>query len=287
MRGVKINPGPLLMILAGLCFALMIACVKVLRVELSALEVMFWRGLVAAPLAAVLTVGRSRAIRAKRLFGLRITFGVGGMFCYYSATRMMPLADLTLVTRLQPILIAIVAPMVYGAAERSSGRVWGLLAAGMVGCGLLLAPRLALDGAGGGWWALGALTFSGAAHLCLRGLKGEDTRAVVLWMQVAIALVAGAGVVVWRGAPALPPEGMWGWALGVGVFATAGQLALTRAYALGRASVVAGASNVSPLWAVGLDVALFSVFPSISVLLGGALILGASLGLVVLRERQP
>ena len=55
---MTLRRGPLLMILAGLCFTLMLACVKVLRAELSALEVVFWRGAAAAPLAGLAAWGR-------------------------------------------------------------------------------------------------------------------------------------------------------------------------------------------------------------------------------------
>ena len=85
------------------------------------------------------------------------------------------------------------------------------------------------------------------------------------------------------GLPAIPPVSLWGWLLGVGGFATVGQLLLTRAYALDRAGVVAAASNISPLWAVLIDLALFATWPSTTALLGGALILTASLGLVFRR----
>lgn len=272
------------MILAGLCFALMIACVKVLRPELSTLEIIFYRGLIAAPISALFVLGRSANIHNRSLFGLRVLFGLGGMYCYYSATR-MPLADLTLVTRLQPILIAVVAPFLFGASERSSGRVWGLLALGVIGCALLLAPRLTLSGDGYGWWAVGALLSSGAAHLCLRGLRNEDSRAVVLWLQVGILVLAALLLAATQGAPSLPAPDRWGWVLGVGGFAAVGQLALTRAYAIGRAGIVAGASNISPLWALILDIVLFSTFPSPIVLVGGALILTASVGFVVSQDR--
>ena len=69
----------------------------------------------------------------------------------------------------------------------------------------------------------------------------------------------------------------------MGCFATAGQLLLTKAYALDRAGVVAAASNIAPLWAVLIDLALFATWPTPTALIGGALILVASLGLVLRR----
>lgn len=272
------------MILAGLCFALMLASVKLVRAELSTLEVLYWRGLVATPLALLPTLGRSLRIQNRRLMAARVLAGMGAMWCYYTAARLVTLADLSLITRLQPVVVALLAPVFLGAGERSGGRLWGLLALGIVGCAVLLGPQLAL-GIAGALWMLGALMSGGAAHIALRGLGAtEDSRVVVFWTQVIITSGVVALLLLSRGAlPPLPSEPLLLPLLSIGLLATAGQLLLTRAYALDRASVVAASSNVMPLWAIILDLVLFATSPSWSVLVGGALILAASLGLIFSR----
>ncbi|MFT5682118.1 MAG: drug/metabolite transporter (DMT)-like permease, partial [Myxococcota bacterium] len=276
-EAMRLRPGPLLMILAALCFSLMLGCVKMARAEMPALEIILWRGAIAAPLTVLIALpGRHFTIKRPRIMALRVACGMGAMLCYYTATRGMALADLTLITRLQPVLIAIGAPMVMGVGERMERGAWGLLAVGVVGCAVLLGPHLS----GGGWglWALGALLFGAAAHIALRMLgKTEDSRAIVVWTQLGVLVLSFTMLIATTGElPGIPPVGLWGWLLGVGCFATCGQLLLTKAYALDRAGVVAAASNISPLWAVIIDLALFATWPTTTALLGGALILTAS-----------
>ena len=272
------------MIFAGLCFALMLASVKLVRAELSTLEVLYWRGLVAAPLSLLPTLGRSLRIHNRRLMAGRVFFGMCAMWCYYTAARIVPLADLSLITRLQPVVVALLAPIFLGAKERSGRRLWGLLVLGIAGCAILLGPQLAL-GMTGVLWMLGALLSGGGAHIALRGLGAtEDSRVVVFWTQVIITSCVVALLLLTAGAlPALPSTPLVLPLMSIGLLATAGQLLLTRAYALDRASVVAASSNVMPVWAIILDLAVFAIPPSWPVLVGGALILAASFGLIFSR----
>lgn len=272
------------MLLAVLCFALMLGCVKVARAELPAVEIILWRGLIAVPLTVLIALpGRHFAIKNRPVMALRVLFGLAAMLCYYTATAGMALADLTLITRLQPVLIALGAPLLLGASEQVGRRVWVLLGVGVIGCAVLLGPHLSREG--WGVWALGALVFGAAAHIALRSLgQTEDSRAIVVWTQLGVVILS-LGLVVGHtgGVPGIPAPSLWGWLLGVGCFATAGQLLLTKAYALDRAGVVAAASNIAPLWAVLIDLALFATWPTPTALIGGALILVASLGLVLRR----
>ena len=272
------------MILAALCFALMLGCVKVARAELLAVEIIFWRGLIAVPITVLIALpGRHFRIGNKAAMSLRVLFGMGAMVCYYTATAGMALADLTLITRLQPVLIALGAPLLLGASEQLGGRSWGLLAVGVIGCAVLLGPHL--SGEGWGMWALGALGFGAAAHIALRRLgQSEDARAIVVWTQLGIVILSLILVLGSTGGlPDIPAPALWGWLLGVGCFAASGQLLMTKAYALDRAGVVAAASNISPLWAVLIDLAMFSAWPTTTAVIGGALILIASLGLMLRR----
>lgn len=276
------------MILAGLCFTLMLACVKVLRADLSALEVVFWRGAASAPLAALAAWGRPRTIHNRPVMALRVLAGLGAMLCYYSAAGGLPLADLTLLTRLEPLLIAFLAPVLLGRAEQTGRRGWGLLLLGLLGCAIVIAPQLSAGSrtAEASLWALAAMLLSCGAHLCLRVLGAtEDARVLVMWMQVAITLLAGGMLLAFQPtALVLPALPLWPWLLGVGAFATAGQILATRAYALERASIVAAATHTAPLWAILLDVVAFQTLPTAAALLGGALILAAALGLVLRRS---
>lgn len=282
----RLRRGPLLMVAAGLAFTVMVACVKTVRAELDALEVVAWRGLVAIPLALALLRGASPWPVNRKVLGLRVGAGFLAMTCFYTAAHGLTVADLSLLGRLQPVLIAIAAPLLLGRGERVDPRVWALLGAGVLGTAVLLGPQLAVGNVYG-LWAMGAVLSSGVAHLSLRVLGRTDAAAtVVLWFQLGgTALALAAVALTTGGLPRLPSPELWPWLAGVGVAGTAGQVLMTRAYALDRAAVVSAASHTSPVWAVLADALLFAVLPGVTTLAGGAILVAAAVALVLLPPR--
>lgn len=273
------------MVFAALCFSLMVACVKVLRVELSAFAIIFWRSALSLPLAMwAVRHEPSWRLKGRKLFAIRATCGVLAMTGFYTAAKGLGLADLSLLGRLQPLCIAVLAPLALGAQERPEGRTLGLLLAGLLGCAILLGPQVSV-GNSYGFIALGAVLAGAAAHTALRGLGATDRPGVVVlhfqWVGLLVALVATS---VTEGGPALPRMDLIAPLVGVGVFAFLGQLLLTQAYAADQAARVSAASHVSPVWALMLDLILFAVLPTWNALLGGGLVLFAAVLLVVRSE---
>lgn len=273
--------GVVLMILGSMSFTAMVGFVKVVRSDLTTFEVIFWRGVVALVLLALFARPPSFRIGNRKLFALRLLLGFLAMSCFYGAAAGLGLTDLTLISKLQPILIAVAAPVVLGASERSGPALWLILALGLIGTALILGPDLAV----GSWFgllALGGAFASSGAHLALRGLGStESTRAVVFWFQAGLAVVGFAAVTAATGAPPrLPDPLLWPALAAIGATATAGQLLMTRAYALERAALVAAAGYTSPLWAVLGDVLVFRILPDAAALVGGTLVVAAGLWLV-------
>ena len=272
--------GVLLMILGSLSFTTMVGFVKVVRSDLSTVEVIFWRGVVAVVLLVLCARPPNFRLGNTKLFLVRLLLGFAAMSCFYGAARGLALTDLTLISKLQPILIAVGAPLVLGSSERSGPTLWLVLVLGMGGTALILGPELAV-GSGYGLLALGGAFASTGAHLALRGLGGtESTRAVVFWFQAGLAVVAFALLAASGHPPALPEPSLWLPLALVGGTATAGQLLMTRAYAVARAAVVAAAGYTSPLWAVLGDVLFFGLHPGWEALTGGALVVTAGIWLV-------
>jgi len=277
--------GLLFMVGATFAFTAMITLVKTLRETMPTLDVMFWRGLVGTPFAFALARRDGTLWVVRRdLVALRALLGFGAMFCFYTATRMLTVADLSFIHKLQPILVAIVAPLVLGRGERGGSRVWLVLVAGVTGCALLLAPQ-GVAGWRGGLWGLGAAFFSAGAHITVRKLGATDRpAAVVLWFQIVMTAVAGVVMVGVEGrTPSFAPS-VWPMILGVGIAAVAGQVMLTTAYKLERAAPVAAASYVQAVWALGVDLVVFDVTPTVWGLLGGAFIVAG--GLLLLRSED-
>ena len=271
------------MVLACVLFTVMVALVKVAREELGTLEVMAWRGLTAVPLAWLLARRSGLRITNRRLLTLRIGLGFGAMFCFYEAAQGLSMADLVLVTRLEPVLVAVAAPFFLGSQERPGGRTWLLMAAGLLGCGILLGPQLQL-GSLHGLVALAAAVLGCGVQVCLRGLRGESAAAVVFWFQSTLCLATfGLLLTAGGGRLPLPPVSLLPHLLGIGIFATLAQLAMTRAFAIDRAPRVSAASYTSPLFAVVADLLVYAVLPTPAAVVGGLIVVGAGLALVFSR----
>ncbi len=277
--------GPVLMILASLAFTTMVGFVKVARDELSPVEVICWRGVVSVPVTYFLAKQGLR-IKNKRLLLLRTCLGFAAMYCFFTAAKGLALGDLSIISRFQPIALALLAPLFLGSAERPGRLIWGVLATGIIGCALIIGPELSV-GSTFGLIALLAALFSATAHLCVRRLGlTEHPVAIVFWFQMGTLVLALAVHAATTGAfLSLPSSAMIGPLLGVGLTASIGQVLMTRAYQLDNAPRVAAASYSAPVFGMLGDVIFFSTIPSPYAWIGGALVVGAGLLLVFRGKR--
>lgn len=274
------NRGPLLMIVATLVLTCMSGAVKVARAELDTLDIVVWRSVIAIPLAWWWARGGVLKIERKGLLGVRIGLGFVAMICFFTALKGLPLADTNMITKLQPVLIALGAPLFLGRKERAEPKLWALLVVGLVGTSILVAPDV-MTGSIWGLWALASSIFSAGAHIALRGLKNERSTAVVFWLQVAVFSMALVLSLITKGGVSMPPTHIWPALIGVGVFATGGQLLMTKAYAIDTASRVAAVRFVGPVWGVAGDVLFFGGWPAIHVWIGGLIVVAAGLYVTV------
>ena len=265
------------MIAASGSFTVMIALVKLARAwDHGTAELMGWRSLLAIPV--LLLVSQQWRVRRPGLLAVRCLFGFGAMFCYYGATAGLGIGELSILTKLQPLLVALLAPLVLGDAERPSGSTWLALTLGLLGTAAIAWPStgdtdLRLAGVLGG---LGAAVFSTLAHTTLRALRDEPAEAIVFWFQLAIGAGACVAMLGQGERPVLPVTMDHAAVLGgIGISAMLGQLLMTRAYAADGAARVAAAGFVAPLMGFVADVVLFDAWPTWSSLVGMGLILAA------------
>jgi len=280
---MQLRRGPALMVLASLAFTVMVALVKLARDDLSAFEVIFWRGMFSIPLAAWMARSTGIRIHNVRLFVLRAVLGFGAMTCFFTAAYGIGVTELSLISKLQPVIVALLAPLFLGRAERSGPLILVVLAAGLLGTWIILAPDFEWSiRVEYGLWALAAAGFSAAAHVTLRGLgRTEAPEALVFWFQIAVLALAVPAQWGYTGQLVDVPSGWtWLWVAGVGVCATLGQVWLSAAYKADRAAVVAAASYVSPVFAVFGDALIFWTIPGVNAFAGGALVVAAGLVLV-------
>ncbi len=268
-----LRSGPVLMTLATLSFCIMAAAVKVARTSLSPFEIILWRGVITVPLTLAFTAAIGFRIRSPTVLVARSAFGFGAMSCFFTAAKVLPLADMSLITRLQPMVIAFLAPIVLGARERTGPTTWLALAIGLVGCGVLIGPELSV-GTRYGLWAVAATVLSAGAHTAVRALGHTDhPQPVVFWFQLFNVPAALTAQLLFVGSwPRLAPGHLGPAIVVCGLGAAFGQLLMTKAYQQDKATMVAAASYSGPLWSVALDLAVFGVIPGWTVAAGGALV---------------
>lgn len=284
----------LLMVGSGLLFTVMVSLVKVARSELDPISIMFWRSVVALPVAWAWGKGaRPESVpkESRPWLIARCALGFGAMFGFFYASAGVGVGELGFISKLQPILLAILAPLLLGRSERVSPHLWALIATSFLGVGILLYPKL--QGAHGwgdllsgyGMMAVFACLCSAMSHLCVRRLgRYLSAHWIVLYFQLFVGLVSTLVLLIqgnWR----LPDPSWIPLLLGVGLSSTVGQLFLTKAYSRARAARVSAMSYISPIWGILIDALFFGVLPGAEIWLGGALIMAGGLGLLRAREK--
>ncbi len=269
------------MLTGALCFAAMNALARGMR-HLPWPILGFSRALFGLLAALALAWGRgaSLAVADRRIMWRRSLAGSTGMLCTFYALTHMPLSDATALLNTTPLWIAGIAWVTL--RERLTPRVWVALAVATAGVLLVERPGFRAEGFAG----LVALCagFAGAlAMVSLRRLSGETPEAVVVHFSATATAVLGAlsarHLIVY-GAPVTPTWRDAAGLLAMGLTATAGQLAITRAYALDKAARVGAAGWIQVALALMIDAAVFHRWPD-GLALGGIALLLASGALLV------
>jgi drug/metabolite transporter (DMT)-like permease len=278
-----VSRGVIDMALATLAFTAMNAFVKAGGALLGPVELVFWRSLLGALLVLPLALhNRNVRMTSPGLMLARTLFGVTAMSLGFASLKGLTLAEAALIFELQPVLVAVLAPVVFGEHEKVGRGVWSAMGLGCAGGAIILAPD-ALSGSVWGLLALLSAVASAGAHLCLRPLgRDEDSRAIVLWFLAGSAVVSAVVAPLQDGRPIdLTPDAGWPVLAGLAASATAGQLLMTRAYQRERAGIVAATQYVAPLLAAVVDAAVFRVLPGWNAWLGGVLVVLAGLTLLL------
>lgn len=272
------------MLLAVACFSLMDAGMKQLSASYPTLQVTFLRGAASLPfvLVWVLASAGPRSLIPVR-WGLHLLRGLLGMAmigCFVFALRSLPLSTAYTIYFVAPLLIAALSVPLLG--EQVGPRRWIAIGIGLVGVLVVLRP-----GVGGfisipGLMVLLAATAYAVAAITVSMLTRTDTpQSMVVWFLVILAL--GAGLL------AIPGWQPLHWAdagliAGMGLAGAGGQVALTRAFQLGEASLIAPLEYTGLVWVIGWDLLFWRVLPDNWTWLGAGIIVASGLYLLH-RER--
>lgn len=255
---------------ALLSFSLMAIGVRELLRAMGPFEILFWRsaGSLAVVLALLARVGLS-AVRTRH-FGLHLlrnTLHFGGQYAWVYAIGLLPLATVFAIEFTTPVWTALLAALLLG--ERLTPARVAMLALGVAGMLVILRPGYAFIHPAAFVMLLGSLAFA-ASMIATKRLSSSDTPlGVLFWMsvlQLPLALVPALPGWVAPAASQLP------WVAAVGVCGFSAHYCMTRAFALGDATVVVPIDFLRlPLIAVVGALAYGEPFEP-AILLGAALI---------------
>lgn len=274
--------GALLAIAAAFMFAAMGAVIKAASAHLPNEMVVFFRnffGLLA--LLPWLLRGGVRALATQR-FGSHLTrslAGLAAMYCFFYAIAKLHLAEAVLLNFTAPLFTPFIALL--WLHERVERNVWWAIIVGFVGVALILKPGMdifspaALIGL-----ASGALAAFAVVNI-RRMSETEPTTRIVFYFST-VSVIVSALPLLWRWQTP-GPEAL-GLMVVAGIFATSGQLLLTRGYALAPAALVGPFTYSSVVFAALFGWLLWGEMPDTLSLAGAVLVCLA--GIMAMRKTE-
>jgi len=272
------------MLFAVALFSLMDAGLKLLSSQYPAFQVAAMRGAASLPFVlawALATTGLRPLLRVRwPLHLLRGVLGVAMMWGFVYALRTLPLSTAYSIFFVAPLLITALSVPFLG--EQVGPRRWIAIAIGLVGVLVVLRPTgdgvLTVAGLA---VLLAALGYAISAITVRVLARTDSTQAMVVWLMAMMAF--GAGAFAWPDWVPLRGEHAW-LIVGIGLAGALGQYAITEAFRLGQASLLAPLEYTALLWGVLLDLTIWGVLPDGVTWVGSAIIIAS--GLYLLRRER-
>jgi drug/metabolite transporter (DMT)-like permease len=229
--------GALCMIGSALLFAMLGAIVKRLSADLATPTVVFLRNFFGLlTLVPWLYIHRKEGVRTKlrALHLLRAATGLSAMYCWFYAYRIVPLAEVDVLSKSLPLFIPLIAWL--GLKEKASSASLLAIAVGFLGVMLVVRPGSMVFLPGHLIVILGGALGAGAMVTIRRLSSEEPIIRIVFYFGLISTIVSALGPILH---PEAVPRTLWPWVILLGCTATSGQLLLTKAYSLAPASQVA------------------------------------------------
>jgi drug/metabolite transporter (DMT)-like permease len=250
-------------------------------------QVLFLRGVMAAllMLPLVLLTGNGPQLRhvADRWVLLRNFCELVGVLCFIVALANMPIADLSALGQMAPMLLLIGVAVIY--RERIGRDRMVLISFGFAGA--LLVAQPGLEGISP-YMVLGLGTAVATAARDIVGRKvATGIPAPVVAYGALLVVMAGAGIATFVFEGWVMPSAQHLLLLaGAGLFLSLGQLFIFLAYRHGATGAVAPFYYLFSVWAMLSGLLVFGTFPNTLALFGIGLIVLSGVAVVLLDERR-
>lgn len=273
-----------LMLASVALFSLMDAGLKTLAAHYPPFQVAALRGLSSLPLVlawALATAGPRALLRVRwPLHLLRGVLGIAMMASFVFALKTLPLSTAYSIFFVAPLLITALSVPFLG--ERVGPRRWTAIAVGLLGVLVVLRPTgQGMLTLAGGAVLLAAFGYAVSAITVRVLARTDSTQAITFWLLALMAL--GAGALAAPGWVPLRGEHLWIIAA-IGVAGALGQYAITEAFRVGEASLIAPLEYTALVWGVGLDLLVWGVLPDAITWVGAVIIIAS--GLYLLRRER-
>lgn len=279
--------GILFMVLSTATFVANDTLMKLATDGLMPFQTLFLRGIAASlwllPVVAWTGNLSKMPLALNRWSVLRNTCELAAVCCFVSALARVPLADVTAINQLAPMLLLIGCAVFF---REHIGQVrMGLIGLGFVGALLVAQP----GGSGfSPWLLLGLGCAIGSAGRDLAGrLVPRGSPVLVITYSTLLFVMAGAGVMHLLFEQWQPVTGRHVvLLLGAGLFLCCGHFFLFLAYRTGQTGAVAPFVYLFAVWAVISGLLVFGVLPNALALSGIALIVASGVVVALLDERR-
>ena len=272
------------MLFAVAMFSLMDTAMKLLSATYPAMQVTALRALSSLPLVCLYIAWRGafKGLLKVRwpLHLLRGLLGIAMITLFAYALKILSLAEAYSIFFIAPTLIT--ALSVWILKERVDAARWCAIAVGLGGVLVVLRPNGADFLSVGGLAVLGSAACYALSATTGRILSRTDaSESMVFWLMTMMA--AGAVLLSAHEWVAIRRED-WTLLAGLALSGFLGQLAITEAFKLGKASTVAPFEYSALAWGMGIDWLLWQTLPDRYTLLGAAIIIAS--GVYLVRREQ-
>ncbi|WP_296224063.1 DMT family transporter [Ralstonia sp. UBA689] len=290
-RSASSSRQSLWMVLAAFAFSAMGVCVKLASAHYSTGEIVFYRSVIGMIVMGAILAKTGAGIRTPYLTShiKRSVFGVTSLLLWFTSISLLPLATAMTLNYMSPVWIA----LIIGAGATLAGKTGGadrkMVAAilmSFIGVICLLQPSVGPSQMTGGMVGLVSGVFTALAYVEVRQLGdlGENEARIVFYFSLVSAIAGG----VWMLIGGAQPH-TWNTArllLAVGLLATLGQTAMTRAYKRGNTLLTANLQYTGIVFASGWGMLLWHDHLNALSWMGMALIIGSGIVTTVMRARQ-
>ncbi len=270
-----VTQGALLILVGEALIALMGAIIKHLSSELPTEVIVFFRNLFGLGMLVPLIAHHGlSSLKTQRLHLhlLRASVGLTAMYGLFYVVAHMPLAEAFLVKLTSPFFMPIIAAVWLG--ETIKPRTGWAIALGFLGVMFILRPGMenfspiALVG-------IGAAALASLAKVTIRHMgQTEPSTRIVFYFGLFSSLLSAIPLLwAWQ----TPLWSHWPWLLLMGLVATIGQLALTRAYRIANPGQIGPYVYSSVIYGASLGWFIWGEVVLISTMIGSALIIGAGI----------